>query len=258
MKKTAWNLLLTLPMSVFLLVLAASTKTSASEIRGENETTNKETLSPVNINTPDFNKITQIIAQKEPSSLSDESQVTSVSQLSDVQPTDWAYESLKSLIERYNCLVGSDTKYRGNRALTRYEFAAGLNACLDQVNKLIASSTSDLALKADLESIQRLTEEFNTELTVLRGRLQTIEARTTELEGNQFSTTTKLQGEVQFVVGGVLAGNNVVTKQPAPSTITFSQRTRLILSSSFTGKDQLRLTLSGGNINSLGGVPNPR
>ncbi|WP_168634962.1 iron uptake porin [Dolichospermum flos-aquae] len=142
MKKTACNLLLTFPMSVFLLVLAASTKTSASEIRGENETTNKETLSPVNINTPDFNKITQIIAQKEPSSLSDESQVTSVSQLSDVQPSDWAYEALKSLIERYDCLVGSDTKYRGNRALTRYEFAAGLNACLDQVNKLIAASTS--------------------------------------------------------------------------------------------------------------------
>ena len=79
MKKTAWNLLLTLPMSVFLLVLAANTKTSASEIRGENETKNKETLSPVSINTPDSNNITQIIAQKEPSSSSDESQVTSVS-----------------------------------------------------------------------------------------------------------------------------------------------------------------------------------
>ncbi|QSV53427.1 MAG: carbohydrate porin [Dolichospermum sp. UKL201] len=252
MKKTAGNLLLTLPMSVFLLVLAASTKTSASEIRGENETTNKETLSPVNINTPDFNKITQIIAQKEPSSLSDESQVTSVSQLSDVQPSDWAYEALKSLIERYDCLVGSDTKYRGNRALTRYEFAAGLNACLDQVNKLITSSTSDLALKTDLESIQRLNEEFNAELTVLRGRLQTIEARTTELEGNQFSTTTKLTGQVQFVLGGVLAGNNVLTKKPAPRTITFQDAVQLVLNTSFTGKDQLRLVLSGGNIESLG------
>jgi len=245
-------------MSVFLLVLAASTKTSASEIRGENETTNKEALSTVSINIPDSDKVNQIVAQKESSSSSDELQLTSVSQLSDVQPTDWAYEALKSLIERYSCLVGSDTKYRGNRALTRYEFAAGLNACLDQVNKLIASSTSNLVLKTDLESIQRLNEEFNAELTVLRGRLDTIEARTTELEANRFSTTTKLQGEVQFVVGGVLAGNNVVTKQPAPKTITLSERVRLVLNSSFTGKDQLRLTLVGGNINSLGGVPNPR
>ncbi|MDD1428765.1 iron uptake porin, partial [Dolichospermum sp. ST_sed9] len=254
MKKTAWNLLLTLPMSVFLLVLAASTKTSASEIGGERETTNKETLSSVSINAPDLNNITQIIAQKEPSSLPDESQVTSVSQLSDVKPTDWAYESLKSLIERYNCLVGSDTKYRGNQALSRYEFAAGLNACLDQVNKLIAASTSDLAVKADLESIQRLTEEFNTELTVLRGRLDTIEARTKELEGNQFSTTTKLTGQVQFVLGGVLAGNNVVTKKPAPRIITFQDAVQLVLNTSFTGKDQLRLVLSGGNIESLGQV----
>ena len=253
MKKTAWNLLLTLPMSVFLLVLAANTKTSASEIGAENETKNKETLSPVSINTPDSNNITQIIAQKEPSSSSsDESQVTSVSQLSDVQPTDWAYEALKSLIERYNCLVGSDTKYRGNRALTRYEFAAGLNACLDQVNNLIASSTSDLALKTDLETIQRLTEEFNTELAQLRGRVDAVEARTTELEANRFSTTTKLTGQVQFVLGGVFAGNNVITKKPAPRTITFQDAVQLVLSSSFTGKDQLRLTLSGGNIESLG------
>lgn len=261
MKKIAWNLLLTLPMSVFSLVLTASTKTLASEIGKEHETIGKETLSPlspISISIPDSDNGTQIIAQTDPSSLSDESQLTSVSQLSDVQPTDWAYESLKSLIERYKCLVGSDTKYRGNRALTRYEFAAGLNACLDQVNKLIASTTSNLVVKTDLETIQRLNEEFNAELTVLRGRLDAIEARTTELEANQFSTTTKLQGQVQFVLGGVLAGNNVVTKKPAPRTITFQDQARLVLNTSFTGKDQLRLTLSGGNINSLGGVPNPR
>jgi len=37
----------------------------------------------------------------------------------------------------------------GNRALTRYEFAAGLNACLDRVNELIAAATSDLVRKED-------------------------------------------------------------------------------------------------------------
>ena len=62
-------------------------------------------------------------------------QVTSVSQLSDVQPTDWAFQALQSLVERYGCIAGyPDGTYRGNRALTRYEFAAGLNACLDRVN----------------------------------------------------------------------------------------------------------------------------
>ncbi|MBY5285459.1 iron uptake porin, partial [Anabaena sp. PCC 7938] len=54
-------------------------------------------------------------------------QVTSVSQFSDVQPTDWAFQALQSLVERYGCIAGyPNGTYRGNRALTRYEFAAGL------------------------------------------------------------------------------------------------------------------------------------
>jgi hypothetical protein len=53
-------------------------------------------------------------------------QVTNVTQLSDVRPTDWAYEALRSLVERYGCIAGyPDRTFRGNRALTRFEFAAG-------------------------------------------------------------------------------------------------------------------------------------
>ncbi|MCC8456036.1 iron uptake porin, partial [Streptomyces rochei] len=48
-------------------------------------------------------------------------QVTSVSQLSDVKPTDWAFQALQSLVERYGCIAGyPDGTYRGNRAMTRY------------------------------------------------------------------------------------------------------------------------------------------
>ena len=74
--------------------------------------------------------------------------------MSDVQPTDWAFQALQSLVERYGCIAGyPDGTYRGNRALTRYEFAAGLNACLDRVNELIATSTTNLVTKADLVSL---------------------------------------------------------------------------------------------------------
>jgi len=87
----------------------------------------------------------------------DSSQLTSVSQLSDVQPTDWAFQALRlgtralpfgqSLVERYSCIAGSPTTtFHGNRALTRYEFAARLNACLDRVNELIATGTSSSVL----------------------------------------------------------------------------------------------------------------
>src|SRR6476619_4063105 len=78
-------------------------------------------------------------------------QVTSVSQLSDVQPTDWAFQALQSLVERYGCIAGyPDGTYRGNRALSRYEFAAGVNSCLDRINELIAAGTSELVTKEDL------------------------------------------------------------------------------------------------------------
>jgi hypothetical protein len=33
-------------------------------------------------------------------------QVTSVQELRDVEPTEWAYEALRSLVERYGCIVG--------------------------------------------------------------------------------------------------------------------------------------------------------
>jgi hypothetical protein len=126
-------------------------------------------------------------------------QVTSVSQLTDVKPTDWAFQALQSLVERYGCIVGyPDKTYRGNRALTRYEFAAGLNACLDKIQDLIAAATADFVKKEDLEVIKRLSEEFAAELATLRGRVETLETRTATLEKQQFSTTTKLYGQAIF------------------------------------------------------------
>lgn len=60
--------------------------------------------------------------------------------LKTVQPNDWAFQALQSLVERYGCIASyPDSSYRGNRALTRYEFAAGVNACLDRVNELITT-----------------------------------------------------------------------------------------------------------------------
>ena len=128
-------------------------------------------------------------------------QVTSVSQLSDIEPTDWAFQALQSLVERYGCIAGyPDGTYRGNRAMTRYEFAAGLNACLDRITELIAASTADLVVREDLAILQRLQEEFAAEIATLRGRIDVLEARTSELEVNQFSTTTKLRGEATFAL----------------------------------------------------------
>lgn len=176
-------------------------------------------------------------------------QVTSVSQLSDVQPTDWAFQALQSLVERYGVIAGyPDGTFRGNRALTRYEFAAGLNAALDRVNELIAAGTADLVTKEDLATLQRLQEEFAAELATLRGRVDALEARTATLEAQQFSTTTKLNGEVVFGITGAIAGqdaNNV----DIPRITTLGTRTRLNFDTSFTGRDLLRTRFQVANLN---------
>ncbi|MEH2450321.1 iron uptake porin [Nostoc sp.] len=172
-----------------------------------------------------------------------QSQVTSVSQFSDVQPTDWAFQALQSLVERYGCIAGyPNSTYRGNRALTRYEFAAGLNACLDRVNELIATATADLVTKQDLATLQRLQEEFSAELATLRGRVDSLEARTAELEANQFSTTTKLVGEAVFAVSDAFGG-----KTGDNNKAVFQDRVRLDLQTSFTGRDVLHTRLAAGN-----------
>lgn len=190
-------------------------------------------------------------------------QVTSVSQLTDVKPTDWAFQALQSLVERYGCIVGyPDKTYRGNRALSRYEFAAGVNACMDRISELINAATADLVRKEDLLALQRLQEEFAAELAVLRGRIDSLEVRTATLEKQQFSTTTKLSGEVVFAIadtfgdsatvngaGGAIAGT---TKSDNTNTI-FADRVRLNLNTSFSGKDRLRTRLNAANVTPFSG-----
>ncbi|WP_448564162.1 iron uptake porin [Trichothermofontia sp.] len=168
-------------------------------------------------------------------------QITSVSQLSDVQPTDWAFQALQSLVERYGCIVGyPDGTFRGQRALSRYEFAAGLNACLNRINELIASATADMATKEDLAKVQRLQEEFATELAAIRGRVDNLEARTAQLEVTQFSTTTKLVGDAIFSLSSA-SGSEI-----DGSTI-FSDRLRLDLNTTFSGQDLLFTRLQAAN-----------
>ncbi|MBW4475257.1 MAG: iron uptake porin [Stenomitos rutilans HA7619-LM2] len=181
-------------------------------------------------------------------------QVTSVSQLSDVRPTDWAFQALQSLVERYGCIVGyPDRTFRGNRALTRYEFAAGLNACMDRINELIAAGTTNLVKKEDLVALQRLQEEFTAELATLRGRIGALEVQTATLERQQFSTTTKLSGELIFGAISVLAGDRADGTR-ADRVPTLGYRVRLNLETSFSGRDLLTTRLQANNVTPLGGT----
>ena len=172
-----------------------------------------------------------------------------IDRLSDVRPSDWAYTALQNLVEKYACIVGyPNLTYQGNRALTRYEFAAGLSSCLDRISDLIAASTADLATKEDLATLQRLQEEFAAELATLRGRVDSLEARTAELEANQFSTTTKLKGETIFLAAVPIDEDEAFDDQ----TIA-GYRVRLNFDTSFTGDDLLRARLQSRDIDNFDG-----
>lgn len=175
-------------------------------------------------------------------------QVTNVSQLRDVSPGDWAYEALRSLVERYGCIAGyPDRTFRGNRTMTRYEFAAGVNSCLQQIEKLIAGSTSDLARREDVETLQRLVQEFETELTTITTRVDNLEGRTAFLEDHQFSTTTKYSAEIVFAAAQVFGEDNAATGEDLNEQATLGYRIRQSFLTSFTGKDRLRIRFQMGN-----------
>merc|ERR1711871_1100430 len=172
-------------------------------------------------------------------------QVTSINQFSDVNPTDWAYQALSNLIERYGCVAGyPNGTYRGNRAMTRFEAAALLNACLDRVTEVT-------------DELKRLMKEFEKELAIVKGRVDGPEARVGELEATQFSTTTKLKGKVDMVLGGISYGgddgpaiNHGLGEGPAyrgKDAFTFNYTAQFDLNTSFTGKDLLYTRIKTGN-----------
>ena len=201
------------------------------------------------------------------------SQITNVRQLRDVAPTDWAYEALRSLVDRYGCIVGyPDQTYRGSQPLSRYEFAAGLNSCLNQIERLIAAS--DNVDPADLAAIERLSQEFEAELATIGGRVDALENQVAIVEDNQFSTTTKFSANLFVNATGATADDVTVEavsldapfslrragrdadNNPILSTveedpeITLAYYTWLNFNSSFTGADNLAVQLVAGNGNS--------
>jgi len=181
-------------------------------------------------------------------------QVSSVSQLSDVQPTDWAFQAVQALVERYGCIAGYPNQtFQGQRSLTRHEFAAGINACLDRINQILAASTTDLVTQADLQALQKLQAEFAVELATLRGRADGLEAQTTTLEKQQFSTTTKLIGQVIFAAnaggfdGSAIVDPNGVELANDNPNATVLYRVALDLDTSFTGTDLLKIRIDTGS-----------
>ncbi|RMF25119.1 MAG: hypothetical protein D6756_06030, partial [Cyanobacteria bacterium J083] len=126
---------------------------------------------------------------------------------------------------------------------------------MNVMERLIANS--EAVLREDIDKLKRLVSEFEAELATLGARVDDLEGRVAFLEDHQFSTTTKLVGEVSFTLaqafGDTEALNSIERALGGPrddldSQVVFHDKVRLQLVSSFTGKDKLFTRLTAGNL----------
>ncbi len=97
-------------------------------------------------------------------------QVTSVSQLRDVSPTEWSYQAISNLVSRYGCVAGyPNGTFKPGEPATRAELAALTNACLDRITEFY--SVADAQLAAALRA------EFSKEIGATNSRVTALEVR---------------------------------------------------------------------------------
>ena len=136
-------------------------------------------------------------------------------------PGDWVYDSLSDLT--------NSPKFNGN-SVTRLEAAA-------ELNNLIAGGEGLMNGAA----IGRLSDELGSELAIMKGRVDGLEARVNGLEAGSFSETTTMSGEVGFLLGATDSATE------ANDTVQFEYALGIDLDTSFTGEDNLNIGIVTGN-----------
>lgn len=177
----------------------------------------------------------------------------SISQLQDVRPTDWAFQSLKSLVEQRGVLVGyPDRSFRGNRSMTRYEFAAGFNAAMDRIDSDMKTEFAKYATREEFEAVKKIQEEFKQELAAIKAGQFGSDDRLIQTLGRRFSLISKLNAEVIFQVSAV-GGNERAdgSTRDLDRNLTLSSRAKIEINTSFTGKDLLTTSLKASNLPNL-------
>jgi hypothetical protein len=111
--------------------------------------------------------------------------------LATIKSNHWAFQSLKSLAERYGCVINSSGLYfQPSATPSRYEMAAAVNECLDQI-------ADHFTTPKDYVTVQALIKEFKPEMDVLRSRVSQ-DCRTIAQDVQQCFLTTKVFVEPEF------------------------------------------------------------
>jgi hypothetical protein len=136
-------------------------------------------------------------------------------------PGDWAYDSLKDL--------SNSPKFNGN-SVTRLEAAA-------ELNNLIAGGEGLMNGAA----IDRLSDELGSELAIMKGRVDGLEARVNGIEAGSFSETTTMSGSAGFLIGATDSATE------ANDAVQFEYVMEVDINTSFTGDDKLNIEFEAGN-----------
>ena len=147
--------------------------------------------------------------------------------LSDIHPTDWAYQALEEIRNLRGCNASMP-----RTAMTRIEAAALLNKCIANATKL---NSSEL----------RLVDEFASELATIKGSDQALNELA--FEAGEFSNTTTLSGFASMVIGSV-------GEYDTSHSIHGFYGYGLDLSTSFSGEDLLAAGITQGSFSSTSGL----
>ena len=85
---------------------------------------------------------------------------------SDVPEDHWAYQALLNLAGVHGCISGyPDGTFQGNNTISRYEFAAGMDACMAVLTQMVVQQQQENlqevnaiidAMEASLEELRQL------------------------------------------------------------------------------------------------------
>ena len=157
------------------------------------------------------------------------SQESIIPSFDSIYKSDWSYKAINDLAKSRGCLNSIP-----NRNISRFEAASIINSCLSNVVQF-----------TDIEN--RLIEEFNPELALIKSRVDGIETRMNEFEAGVFSPTTSASFSVDMAIGAVDGNSN---EEKLGAIYGY----QIDLTTSFTGEDSLDISLdagSGGHLSEL-------
>ncbi|MCJ8280859.1 MAG: iron uptake porin, partial [Rivularia sp. ALOHA_DT_140] len=178
--------------------------------------------------------------------------IPSVSELSNVEISSWKFKFIEYFIQRYEIDIGYPLKtylniYQRQDNIKRAEFALIINKVIQHINQLQNNQKANFATEEELQTLTRLQSEFTSELDIVKDKIEQLEKNSF----TTFSTTSTLRGESIFALTTVGKGKKIDDDEKNDSNFTLSNRIKIQLNTSFTGKDRLKTSFKTSNIKSL-------